>query len=165
MVEFFVVALILGVGLLGLAALTAISVRGFGGSRARDAAVTLADSVLDRLTLDGRMSSALRGNGQAIPASALLANASDGTSNAYADPQTGFTNYDLQGLPTNTTPVFVVTWVRLAPKSAMVSQSTSNFAASEVVVNVSWNEAVKNVNTGASTAQARSISVNRYISY
>lgn len=165
MVEFFLVALIMGIGLLGLAALTAISIRGFGGSRTRNTATALANGVLDRLTLDGRLSSMLRQQSQAIPASALLANATDGNSNAYADPATGFTNFDLQGQATNTAPVYTVTWVRLAPKSALVPAATSVFLASEVVVNVRWNDAVKDPNTGVTTTKPHYISVSRYVSY
>ncbi|HTL99215.1 MAG TPA: prepilin-type N-terminal cleavage/methylation domain-containing protein [Holophagaceae bacterium] len=165
MVEFLFVAVILGVGLLGLAALSAVAIRGFGGSRTRDAAANLADSVLDRLALDGRLSATLRLSSSAIPASALLANATDDNSNSYADPATGDTAFDLQGQPTTTTPVYTVTWVRRAPKSALVPVSTSLTTGSEVVVNVQWNDAVKNDTTGVVTTKAHYISVSRYMRY
>ena len=165
MVEFFLVALIMGVGLLGLAALSAITVRGFGGSRTRNTASILASNVLDRLTLDGRLTAALRQNSQTIPASALIANATDGTVNTYTDPATGFTSFDMLGQASSVTPVFTVSWVRLAPKTTMVPVATSLSAGSELVVNVQWNEAVKNATTGVATAQPHYISVSRYVRY
>lgn len=164
MVEFFLVALILGVGLLGLAALTAMSVRGFGGSRTRGAASTLAASVLDRLSLDGRMSSTVRSNGGSIPATALVANATDGTVNTYKDPASGLTTFDLQGQPSATAPVYTVSWVRRAPKTGLTPAATSLTANAEVVVNVTWNEAVKNT-SGATVASPRYLSVARSIRY
>src|SRR5689334_3373518 len=94
MVEFLLVAMILGVGLLGLAALLTTSTRGYAGSRTRDTATGIAGSVLDRLDLDGRLSAAQRAASAAIPVSALLANAADDAVNAYADPGTGNAAYD-----------------------------------------------------------------------
>lgn len=164
MVEFLLVAVILSVGLLGLAALTAMSVRGFGGSRIRGVASNLAGSVLDRLALDGRMSSAIRYNGTTIPATALVANAADDAVNTYVDPSTGFTTYDLQGQPSNATPVFTVTWVRRASKTALSPAPTSLSANAEVVVNVAWNEAIKN-NAGVTTTVPRFLSFSRSIRY
>ena len=164
MVEFLMVAVILGVGLLGLAALTTTAMRSYGGSRTRDAAVALSSSVLDRLSLDGRISAQLRGLGSAVPATALVANAVDGATNTYADPATAVPTFDLQGLPSATAPVFQVTWVRRATKS-LAPAATSNSAASEVVVNVQWNEDVRNPSTGVSTASPRYISVSRFIRY
>lgn len=164
MVEFFLVALILGVGLLGLAALTAMSVRGFGGSRTRSAASTLASSVIDRLALDGRMSANLRGNGSVIPASALLANATDDAVNTYKDPATNLTTFDLQGQPSSTAPVYTVSWVRRASKSGLTPAVTSLTASAEVVVNVTWNEAVKS-SSGTTTTVPRYLSVSRSIRY
>ena len=165
MVEFLVVSVILGVGLLGLAALMAISVRGFGGSRTRDTATDLANNVLDRLALDGRISATDRLNSVSIPATALLANATADASNAFTDPATTYTAYDLQGQPTNTTPVYTVTWVLRSAKTAQVPAASSLSAGGEVVVNVAWNEAVRNNTTGVTTAQARYISVSRYMRY
>lgn len=164
MVEFFLVALILGVGLLGLAALTAMSVRGFGGSRTRGAASSLASSVLDRLSLDGRLSSTVRANGGSIPGTALVANATDGAVNVYKDPATGFTTFDLQGQPSAATPVYSVSWVRRASKTGLVPAATSLTANAEVVVNVTWNEAVKG-SSGTTTTVARYLSVSRSIRY
>lgn len=164
MVEFFLVALILGVGLLGLAALTAMSVRGFGGSRTRGAASSLAGSVLDRLTLDGRLSSTVRANGGSIPATALVANATDGTVNTYKDPASGLTTFDLQGQPSAASPVYTVSWVRRPSKTGLVPAPTSLSASAEVVVNVTWNEAVKS-SAGVTTAVPRYLSVSRSIRY
>ncbi len=164
LVEFLMVAVILGVGLLGLAALTTTAMRSYGGSRTRDAAIALSSSVLDRLALDGRLSAQLRAQGSAVPASALVANAVDGTVNAYADPATGTATFDLQGQPSATAPIFNVSWVRRATKS-ITPAATSNTAASEVVVNVQWSESVKNASTGTSAAQPHYISTSRFIRY
>lgn len=164
MVEFFLVALILGVGLLGLAALTAMSIRGFGGSRTRGVASTLAASVLDRLSLDGRLSSTVRANGGSIPTTALVASATDGAVNTYTDPASGLTTFDLQGQPSSTSPVYTVSWVRRASKTGLVPAATSLTASAEVVVNVTWNEAVKS-SSGATTAVPRYLSVARSIRY
>lgn len=165
LIEFLAVAMIMGVGLLGLAALSAISIRGFGGSRTRDTAANLANNVLDRLALDGRLTASLRLSSSAIPASALLANAADDASNTYKDPTTGYTTFDIQGQGTNTTPVYTVTWVRRAPKSALVPTATSLSAGAEVVVNVKWNDAIRNDTTGVTTTQAHYVSVSRYMRY
>lgn len=164
LVEFLMVAIILGVGLLGLAALTSMSIRGFGGSRVRNAAASLGGSVLDRLTLDGRLSAAVRTNGGIVPASALVANAVDDAVNAYSDPATTFTAFDLQGQATNTTPVYTVTWVRRASKTGLTPAATSLSASSEVVVNVAWNEAVRNA-AGVTITVPRYLSFSRSIRY
>ncbi|HET6329537.1 MAG TPA: prepilin-type N-terminal cleavage/methylation domain-containing protein [Holophagaceae bacterium] len=164
LVEFLMVAIILGVGLLGLAALTTMSTRGFGGSRVRNTAASLGGSVLDRLALDGRLSAAVRTNGGAIPASALVANAVNDAVNAYADPATTFTTFDLQGQGTNTTPIYTVTWVRRSSKTGIAPAATSLSVSAEVVVNVAWNEAVKNA-AGATTTVPRYLSVSRSVRY
>lgn len=164
LVEFLLVAIILGVGLLGLAALISISIRGFGGGRTRNAAASLAGSVLDRLALDGRLSAAVRSGGGAIPASALVANATNDAVNIYADPATNDTTFDLQCQPTTTVPVYTVNWVRRAPKTALSPAPTSLSASSEVVVNVAWNEAVKS-SAGTTTAVPRYLSFSRSIRY
>lgn len=163
-IEFLLAAMILGVGLLGLAALTVMSVKGFGGSRTRNAASDLAGSVLDRLALDGRLSAAIRSNGGTIPSTALVAAATDDAVNTYADPATTFTTFDLQGQATNTTPVYTVTWVRRASKTALTPAATSLSASAEVVVNVAWNEAVKG-SSGTTTAVPRYLSFSRSIRY
>lgn len=164
MVEFLMVALILGIGLLGLAALTTTAMRSYGGSRTRDSAIALSGSVLDRLSLDGRMSAQIRGIGGTIPATALVANATDGTVNTYADPATAFTTFDLQGLPNQATPIFTVKWVRRATKS-IASVASSESAAAEVVVNIQWTESIRNASTGVTTSQPRYISTSRFIRY
>ncbi len=164
LVEFLMVALILGVGLLGLTALTTMAIRGYGNSRTRDVAAHLASSVLDRLTLDGRLSAALRENNTTtFPAGTLVANASDNTVNAYVDPN-GSTNYDIQGLPTTTTPIFKVSWVRRAPKSGIVPTASSQSLSNEVVVNVWWVEAQKNSSNVTTTAN-HYLSISRSIRY
>ena len=163
LIEFLMVSIILGVGLLGLAALTSMSIRGFGGSRIRNTAASLGGSVLDRLALDGRLSAAIRTNG-GTPTAGLVANAVDDAVNVYADPATTFTAFDLQGQATNTTPVYTVTWVRRASKTGIAPAATSLSASAEVVVNVAWNETIKNA-AGATTAAPRYLSFSRSIRY
>jgi type IV pilus assembly protein PilV len=162
-VEFLLAAVILGIGLLGLAALTVMSTKGFGGSRTRNGASNLAGSVLDRLALDGRLSAAVRSNGGTVPASALIANATADQVNAYADPATAYTAFDLQGQATNTTPVYTVTWVRRASKTALTPAATSLSLSAEVIVNVAWNEAVKS--SSGTTTVPRYLSFSRSIRY
>ncbi len=164
MVEFLMVAVILGIGLLGLTALTTTAMRSYGGSRTRDAAMGLSSSVLDRLSLDGRISAQMRSTGGTISTTALVANAVDGTVNTFADPATTFTTFDLQGLPNQTTPVFSVNWVRRATKG-IASSAASLSAASEVVVNIQWSEAITNPTTHVSTTQPHYISTSRFIRY
>ncbi len=162
LVEFLMVAIILGIGLLGLAALTTTALRSYGGSRTRDGAMALSSSVMDQLAVDGRISAQLRAVGSTIPTSALVANATDGAANSYKDPATGLTTFDLQGQPNATTPVFTVTWVRRAPKG--IAPATAGQAeAAEVVANVQWNETIKNA--GATTVQPHYISASRFIRY
>jgi prepilin-type N-terminal cleavage/methylation domain-containing protein len=163
LIEFLMVAVILGIGLLGLAALTTTAMRSYGGSRSRDAAIALSSSVLDRLSLDGRITAQLRGIGSAIPGSALVANAVDGAVNPYADPATALGTFDLQGQPSAAAPVFQVSWVRRATKS-IEPVASSQSAVSEVVVNVQWSESVRNPD-GTSSTQPRYISVSRFIRY
>lgn len=164
-IELLLTAAILGVGLLGLAALTTTAMKGYGGSRVRDTATILATGVLDRLAVDGRISSQQRSNSTAIPASALVANATDDASNNYADPATTYTSWDTQGQPTNTSPVFTVSWVRRAAKAGATPAATSLQVSSEVVVNVRWNEVFRNTTTGVTTVTPRYISVSRVIRY
>lgn len=163
MIEFLMTAVILGVGLLGLAALTTTAMRSYGGSRTRDTAMSLSGSVLDRLALDGRLSAQVRGSGGTVPASALVANATDGAVNAYADPATTWTTFDLQGQPSQTAPIFNISWVRRATKG-ITPATSSQSAASEVVVNVQWNEEIKS-SSGTTTTQPRYVSTSRFIRY
>lgn len=165
LIELLAVALIVGVGLLGLAALTSMAVRGYGGSRTRDTASQLANSVLDRLSLDGRLSASSRANGASSFPGALVANATDDAVTTYTDPTPpGLSDFDIQGQPTNQSPVYRVTWVRRAPKAGAVVTATSQTASAEVVVNVQWTEAEKTP-TGASTTVTRYLSISRSIRY
>jgi prepilin-type N-terminal cleavage/methylation domain-containing protein len=165
LVEFLMVAIILGIGLLGLAALTTTAMRGYSGSRTLDSAVALSSSVMDRLSADGRISAQLRSiSGSTIPTSALVANATDGKVNTYTDPATQLGTFDLQGQPSSTQPVFTVKWVRRADKG--LSPVTASLAdGAEVVVNIEWNEAVKNASTGATSVLPHYISASRFIRY
>ncbi len=165
LIELLVVAIILGIGLLGLAALTTMAVRGYGNSRTRDVAANVANSVLDRLALDGRLSAAQRGNGSTTFAGALVANATNDAVNTYTDPTPpGYTKYDIQGQPTNTAPVYQVTWVRRSSKSGLTAATTSQTAAAEVVVNVQWTEAEKN-SAGATITVNHYLSISRSVRY
>lgn len=164
MIEFLFTSVILGVGLLGLAALTSTAMRNYGGSRIRDTAISLSGSVTDQLALDGRISSQMRSSGGTIPTSARVANATNGTVNTYADPATTWTTFDLQGQPSQTSPILSVTWVR-RPSKGLAPAASSRSAASEVVVNVQWNEEVKHASTGATVVQPRYISASRIIRY
>ena len=142
-VELLLVAFIFGVGLLGLTALMASGLRAGGGSRQRDTAAYLAHNALESLAADGLATALLRAAGQAIPATARVANAADDAANAFLLPDPGGTpraTFDLEGRPSTAEPVFSVQWVRRAPKTA-TSQPTSGQQSSEVLVNVTWTEA------------------------
>lgn len=164
LIEFLMTAVILGIGLLGLAALTTTAMRSYGGSRTRDTAIALSGSVLDQLALDGRISAQMRSSGGTVPATALVANAADGAANAYADPATTWTTFDLQGQPSQAAPIFNITWVRRAAKG-LTPAASSLTAASEVVVNVQWSEEVKSAAAGTTTLEPRYISTSRVIRY
>lgn len=142
LIELLLVAFIFGVGLLGLTALMASSLRAGGGGRQRDTAAYLANNALEALAADGLTSSILRNSGQAIPASAQLANVADDAANAFQLPDEGGTlcaTFDMEGRPSATNPVFSVQWVRRATKST-TSLASSGVESAEVLVNVSWME-------------------------
>lgn len=159
MIEFLMTAVILGVGLLGLAALTTVAMRAYGGSRTRDTALTLSSSVMDHLALDGRISAQIRGEGGTPPTTALVANAAADTKYSYQDPATTWTDFDLQGQPTQTNKVFTITWL-LRTAKGVTPDPSSNSAVGEVVVNVKWEEVVK-----GATTQSRYVSTSRLIRY
>ncbi len=164
LIEFLMTAVILGIGLLGLAALTSTAMGSYGGSRTRNTAIALSSSVLDQMALDGRISAQMRSSGGAVPTTALVANAVDGAVNAYADPATTWTTFDLQGQPSQAAPIFNITWVRRAAKG-LAPAASSLSAASEVVVNVQWTEEIKSASTGTTTLNPRYISTSRVIRY
>jgi Tfp pilus assembly protein PilV len=143
MIELLLVTFIVGIGLLGLTALMSWNLRAQGSGRQKDTAAYLANDVLERLSADGRLTSALRANAQVIPpATYLLAEAADNTQNIYQAPDSGNVlraTFDLEGRPTAATPIFSVNWVRRAPKS-VVPVASSASATAEVVVNVTWSE-------------------------
>ncbi|MDP2875587.1 MAG: hypothetical protein Q8O00_05330 [Holophaga sp.] len=154
-------AFILGVGLLGLAALITGSIRASAGSRQRDTAAYLANNVLESLAADGRLSASFRSNAQTIPTTYLLANATDGAANDFQAADVGGTQrttFDMEGRPSATNPVFSVEWVRRATKSVAPVVSSSSMTA-EVVVNVTWSEA-----QGAAITQ-KWLSCSRMIRY
>lgn len=142
-VELLLVAFIFGVGLLGLTALMASSLRAGGGGRQRDTAAYLAHNALEALAADGLASALLRAEGQAIPASAQLAHAVDDAANPFQLPDAGGTpraTFDMEGRPSAAAPVFSVQWVRRAAKSTP-SLASSGRESAEVLVNVAWTEA------------------------
>lgn len=162
MIELLVAAFILGIGLLGLTALMAASLRMGTGGRQRDTAAYLANEVIERLAADGRRSALLRSNGQTtFTSSFLLANAVDDASNTYQALDTGGTvqsTFDLDGRPSAANPVFTVTWVRRTRGATPVATSAS--MAAEVLVNVTWTES----SAGSATAQ-KWLSFSRIVSY
>lgn len=143
LIELLLVVLIIGIGLLGLTALMSWNLRAQGSGRQKDTAAYLANDVLERLAADGRTTSVLRSNAQAIPpAPYLLANAVDDAENTYQAPDSAQvlrSTFDMEGRPSATNPVFSVNWVRLAPKSIPPVASSASLTA-EVVVNISWFE-------------------------
>ncbi|NTW86590.1 MAG: hypothetical protein HGB30_10560 [Holophagaceae bacterium] len=162
MVEFLVVAFILGVGLLGLTALMATNVRAASGGRQRDTAAYLAHEVMESLAADGRLTAQLRSNGQtAFAASYLLANAGADTPVVYSVKDAGGTartTFDLDGRPSLDRAIFSVNWVRRTQNVVPAAASASMSA--EVVVNVSWQEST----TGTATTQ-KWLSFSRVIRY
>jgi len=165
-VELLMAAFILGIALLGLAALMTISIAQGGSSRKRGTATLLAHSLLDRIQAEGALSSAERyasstgtvttTNWYFIDPTSFTAHtstASEGSTNGYG-------TYDILGnfVPTaSANKVFTVTWQRLAGDTANFAL---NAAQQYYIVNVSWQEA--NPKTPA-TPQNKIISVSRYV--
>ena len=166
MVELLMVALILGVGLLGLLSLQVASISNGGQSRLRGTGAFLAHNLLDRVVAEGLISSAERydsGNGTIQPApvgltrwtfidpDGLTATTSTAAQNYY---------YDIQENPvaaTSPTLIYTVSWQRMAGVTG------SNVLAMQAfVVNVQWNEAVK-TSSGATSIQPHYFSASRNV--
>ena len=161
MIEFLMVALILAIGLLGLLGMQVVSVASGTQSRFRGTATMLAHNVLDRIVAEGQVSQAERyasGNGTITTAgwvfidpSTLSGKASSATEDFY---------YDIQGNPVasdDPSLVYTVTWQRMAGVSG-----SNVLAMQSFVVNVQWNEAVKNT-SGQTVVQQHYFSVSRNV--
>ncbi|HEY3269796.1 MAG TPA: hypothetical protein VGJ89_01150 [Geothrix sp.] len=132
-----------------------------------ETATFLANNVLEQLSMDGRISAQLRSDGQIIPATALVANAADGTAIAYSAKDiagTLQTTFDLEGRPSATTQLFRVNWVRRANAKGGAPAPSSNTATSEVVVNVTWTEDQQKPGGGSLPIQ-KWLSISRMIRY
>lgn len=165
LIELLVAMLILGVGMLGLAALMTSNLRAGSGARQRDAAALLANDVLERLSADGRLSAILRNNGTTtFSTSNLVASATDDAVNVFQEADASGTlqaTFDLEGRPSATTPIFTVNWARRAPKAGSPTPvASSGSVTAEVVANVTWTE------TGQGTSVIQKwLSCSRIIRY
>lgn len=166
MVELLMAAFILGIALLGLAALMTVSIAQGGSSRKRGTATLLAHSLLDRIQAEGALSAAERYTSDTgtitstgwyfIDPAAFSAHTSS-TTEATAG---GYGTYDVLGnyVPANDpNKIFTVNWQRL---SSDKTQFSLNAAQQYFIVNVSWQEA--NPKTPA-TPMNKTISVSRYV--
>lgn len=170
LVELLMVAFILGVGMLGLAALQTAAIRAGGGSRNRDAAAYLANNVLESLATDGRTCSSLRTNGATPPAyptmifgTVPLPQALD-TATAYTDRASGNSEFALDGSPVAVgTGIFTANYVIRTNKGGNSAAITKQFG-NEVVVNANWKEAVR-IADGTTQTVDRWVSMSRFIRY
>jgi prepilin-type N-terminal cleavage/methylation domain-containing protein len=116
LVELLVVAAILGFGLLGLAALQALTIKAASGSRQRVAAAYVAHSVLDRIAMEGAQSYFYNTSGQPVPAAFTRVYTA-----AAASGNVGSFNINGTFLSSSMTApdgVIQASWERLAPKGA-----------------------------------------------
>jgi type IV pilus modification protein PilV len=165
-VELLMAAFILGIALLGLAALMTVSIAQGGSSRKRGTATLLAHSMLDRIQAEGALSSAERYASSTgtvtttnwyfidpVGFTAHTSTASEGTTNGYG-------TYDVLGnfvATSSPNKVFTVTWQRLAGDSANFAL---NAAQQYYIVNVTWQEADPKA---PATPLNKTISVSRYV--
>lgn len=174
LVELLIASFILGVGLLGLAALQVTALRGHGASKHRNAASYLANGVIDRLKADGAISALLRFEGAAIPSSATLAYAPLDQQITYSAPDRSgalVSRFNLRAAPVEATsaveeektPIYSVNYVVRTNSKDGDPVVGSRFMVREVVVNVSWQEEAM-VN-GTSTTATKNISMSRYIRF
>ena len=162
LIEMLLVAFILGIGLLGLAALQTMGIRGYAGSREKDAAAYLAGSVLDTLAAEGRMLQACRENGSTSPVNRFSGVAED-TLQDYQVAGTGtivYPEFDLEGKPVLANAgVFVVQWaIRSRTASGTPAAATTLLDGHEVVVNVGWE-----LTRGADNPAQKWLTFSRYI--
>jgi Tfp pilus assembly protein PilV len=154
MVEFLLAAFIMGIGLLGLAALQGASLSQGTGGRLRGTASFLAHSIFDRIEAEASVTRLERWDSGVVATTGwVFIGAADGT--AKADAAT--LKFDIQGnpLPDNATDaVILVNWLSRAatitPGAKVVTQ--------EFVVNVSWKESGK-----GNATLTKALSVSRYV--
>lgn len=165
-VELLMAAFILGIALLGLAALMTTSIAQGGSSRKRGTAALIAHSLLDRIQAEGALAAAERynsGTGTVTstgwyfidPAgfSAHTSTASEGSTNKYG-------TYDVLGnfVPSNDpNKIFTVSWQRLAGDTTNFSL---NAAQQYYIVNVTWQEADPKA---PATPINKTLSVSRHV--
>lgn len=161
LLELLATALILGVGLLGLAALQTMGIRSYGASRQRDAAAYLASSILDQFASQGQISALLKEQSQTVPATLNLVHAAVGKELAYT--HEGKSRFGLDGRPLDDGPFTATLLIRENTKGGSPTTG-SNMAGHEVVVNVGWTEAVP-TGAGGSVTQPKWLSMSRFIRF
>lgn len=165
LLEMLLTAFILGIGLLGLAALQVVGIRGMGSSRQRDAAVILASNVLDRFAAEGRLLQGFRESGIATPTT-LIGSVKVGDLNDLKfeyEPDKFYSRFSLEGEPVpDAEGVFRVQWGLVTPSSGNSDLALTLLDGHEVVVNVGWMEVIKNA-SGQSVAEERWITLSRFI--
>ena len=159
MVEMLIGAFILGIGALGMAALQVASAASGTKSRSLGTATLLAHNLLDRITAEGNLAQAERfdqsgtvtSTGWAfIDPAGFAAGASTTATSLYFDISS---NTVAAGSPTV---YYTVTWQRFQGVRASTSYAYQPF-----VVNVRWNEAVRQ--GSATVVQPRYFSVSRNV--
>ncbi len=163
-IELLLTAFIMGVGLLGLAALQTAGIRTFANGRQRDTAAYLAKFALEDLTVDGRQCANMRGNGLTPP----------NVLNFYTTPAldtpinyvyNGNPEFSIDGTPVAAgTGLFKLTYVVLSNAKGGNSLPVTQQFGNEVVVNVNWKEETTNAN-GVRSVNNKWLSINRYIRY
>ena len=161
MIELMLVAVIMGIGLLGLLSLQVLSIASGGQSRMRGGATLKAHNLLDRVVAEGILSSAERydsGNCTVTstgwtfidPTAAMSAHTSTSTENLY---------YDINGnsvASSSPTLIYTLSWQRMAGVKGSNTMAMQSF-----VVNVQWSEAVKT--SGVTSIQPHYFSVSRNV--
>jgi Tfp pilus assembly protein PilV len=154
MVEFLLAAFIMGIGLLGLAALQAAALSQGTGGRMRGTASFLAHSIFDRIEAEGCVTRLERWDSGIVATTGwVFIGDADGAAKADA----ASLKFDIQGnpLPANATDAAIlVGWLR---REAVIPPG-SKVAAQEFVVNVSWKESGK-----GNTTVTKALSVSRYV--
>lgn len=165
LLEMLLTAFILGIGLLGLAALQVVGIRGMGSSRQRDAAVYLASNVLDRFAAEGRLLQGFRETGITAPTT-LIGSATVGNLNDLKfeyEKDKFYSRFSLEGQPVpDAEGVFRVQWGLETPSAGNSDLALTQLDGHEVVVNVGWMEVIKNA-SGQSVTEERWITLSRFI--
>jgi type IV pilus modification protein PilV len=158
LVELLLVATIMAVGLLGLLAMQVVGISNSSQSRHRGTAALLAHCLLDRMVAEGQMSAGERYSSTFgtttwvfIDATSTSGHTSTAAENFY---------YDLNGnAVTAASPnlAYTLSWVRSPRVIGSNIQAMQGF-----VVNVKWNEAVRN-SSGATVVTPKYFSVSRNV--